>query len=184
MRYAYTATSTGSTPEPVKTRRWRELSIYFQFSNAKIIIYFGGLNCQHLFLRAVFWLSCICGCLRVSRGSGGESWVTRWGLGVGDHVGSSGTIWDILGSFGIIWVGTSELVWDHLASSPLIWAHLGPSGIIWDHLESSEIIWGHLGLLKAFGSNYCNTSQLKCNSSEKASKRLGVLKVGVTKSGK
>ena len=49
---------------------------------------------------------------------------------------------------------------------------------------SSGIIWAHLGLLKALGSNYCNTSQLKCNSRRKPSKRLGVLKVGVTKSGK
>ena len=105
-----------------------------------------------------------------------------------DHMESFGIIWDHLGSSGMIWdnlgMRSSEIIWDDLGSSRLIWDHLGSSGIIWGHLGSSGIIWGHLGLLKAFGSNYCNTSQRKCNSRRKPSKRLGVLKVGVTKSGK
>ena len=51
---------------------------------------------------------------------------------------------------------SSENICDHLRSSCL-----GSSGIIWDHLGSPGTTWDHLG-----------------------SKRLGVLKVGVTKSGK
>ena len=41
-----------------------------------------------------------------------------------------------------------------------MWDHL----IICDHLR---LIWDHLGLLKAFGSKTCNTSQLKYSSEKK-----------------
>ena len=112
----------------------------------------------------------------------GIIWDVSSGI-IWDHLGSSGSgiIWDHLGSSGsgIIW---DHLVWDHLGPCGIIWDHLGSSGVIWGHLGASGVIPGHLGLLKAFGSNYCNTFQLKCNSSRKPLKRLGVLKVGVTKS--
>ncbi len=111
------------------------------------------------------------------------SWgASRGHLGSGNHLGS---IWEASGRhLGSIWEasGWHLGIWD-LGS---IWEASGRHlGSIWEasgkHLGS---IWGasggHLGLQEAMGlqealgSNYCNTSQLKCKSSFKMSILRGV----------
>ena len=124
------------------------------------------------------------------RGSCRIPWDHLGSLGIicWDHLGSlwevsgaslgSGIIWPLLESSGLIWahLGSSVSIWDHLGSSGIIWEVAGKSlGSLWEVSGRSlgslwEGLWGSRASKQPQesprrpGSNYCDTSKLKCKS--------------------